>query len=65
VENPHSLNRGVAGIEVDGQSQRSDQVVLVDDALTHEVRVVLGEKPAGSDDASRDENAVAEEARQE
>jgi cyclic beta-1,2-glucan synthetase len=45
VENPHSLNRGVASVEVNGQTQTSDEIVLVGDERLHEVRVVMGEKP--------------------
>jgi cyclic beta-1,2-glucan synthetase len=43
VENPHSLCRGVASFTLDGVIQ-SDEVVLVDDGQTHEVRVLMGEK---------------------
>jgi cyclic beta-1,2-glucan synthetase len=46
VENPHSLCRGVASVEVDGALQSSDEVPLVDDGVTHDVRIVLGEKAA-------------------
>jgi cyclic beta-1,2-glucan synthetase len=65
VENPHSLNRGVASVELDGQSQRGVEVLLGDDGRMHEVRVVLGEKPPSNDDAQPVEDSVAEEARQE
>jgi cyclic beta-1,2-glucan synthetase len=44
VENPHSLCRGVARVELDGVVQSSDEVVLVDDEQTHEISVVMGEK---------------------
>jgi cyclic beta-1,2-glucan synthetase len=46
VENPHGLSRGVASVELDGATQSDDEVPLSDDGQTHEVRVVLGEKPA-------------------
>jgi len=46
VENPHGFSRGVAGVELDGAVQADDDVPLTDDGQTHEVRVVLGEKPA-------------------
>jgi len=46
VENPHMINRGVLSIELDGSAQPNDEIALVDDGLSHEVRVVLGEKPA-------------------
>jgi hypothetical protein len=42
----HSLSCGVASVEVDGQSQQSDDIVLSDDRRTLEVRVVIGEKVA-------------------
>jgi cyclic beta-1,2-glucan synthetase len=43
VENPHSLNRGVASLELDGARQSNAEVLLTDDGQTHEVRVVMGE----------------------
>src|SRR5260370_27291235 len=46
VENPNSMNRGVASIELDGVTQSDDEIVLVDDGRTHEVRMVMGERPA-------------------
>ncbi len=46
VENPHMINRGVLSIEIDGEAQPNDEIVLVDDSRSHEVRVVMGEKPA-------------------
>jgi cyclic beta-1,2-glucan synthetase len=46
VENPGSINRGVASVELDGAIQLDDEVVLSDDGQTHEVRVVMGEKAA-------------------
>jgi cyclic beta-1,2-glucan synthetase len=45
VENPGSLNRGVASVELDGAMQSDDEVILVDDGGTHDIRVVMGEKP--------------------
>ena len=48
VENPHSVSRGVATLELDNRIQPEDEVVLTDDGQVHEVRVVLGEKPAGT-----------------
>ncbi len=44
VENPHSLNRGVAHRFLDGIEQSDDEILLVDDGKTHEVRVVMGER---------------------
>ncbi len=44
VENPHSLCRGVASIKLDEVMQPDDVILLSNDGLTHEVRVVMGEK---------------------
>jgi cyclic beta-1,2-glucan synthetase len=44
VENPHSLCRGVASITLDGVMQPDDVILLSNDGLTHEARVVMGEK---------------------
>jgi cyclic beta-1,2-glucan synthetase len=44
VENPASLNTGVASIEVDGVEQPADYFTLVDDRGHHSVRVVMGER---------------------
>jgi cyclic beta-1,2-glucan synthetase len=44
VENPHSLCRGVASIQLDGVAQPGVDVGLVDDGGTHEVHVLMGEK---------------------
>ncbi|MDX6384271.1 MAG: cyclic beta,2-glucan synthetase, partial [Blastocatellia bacterium] len=44
VENPHALNSGVASLELDGVIQATGEVLLSNDGLTHQVRVVLGEK---------------------
>ncbi len=44
VENPHSLNRGVASVSLDGIAQRDELILLSNDGLTHEVLVVMGEK---------------------
>ncbi|GAB2539411.1 GH36-type glycosyl hydrolase domain-containing protein [Rhodanobacter koreensis] len=44
VENPGRVCRGVAGIELDGQTLASgDAVTLADDGQMHRVRVVLGQ----------------------
>ena len=45
VENPHGVMRGVASVELDGNSiaSGSGHIRLVDDGATHHVRVVLGE----------------------
>jgi cyclic beta-1,2-glucan synthetase len=44
VENPNSLCRGIAIVELDGAVQPSNEAVLVDDGRMHELRVVMGEK---------------------
>jgi cyclic beta-1,2-glucan synthetase len=46
VENPHSLCRGVLSVTLDEVVQREDAILLSNDGLNHEVRVVIGEKPA-------------------
>ncbi|MGI8836691.1 MAG: GH36-type glycosyl hydrolase domain-containing protein [Pyrinomonadaceae bacterium] len=46
VENPLGISHGVASVELDGQLLSDDEISLTDDAQTHNVRVVLGEKPA-------------------
>ncbi|MGH9933251.1 MAG: GH36-type glycosyl hydrolase domain-containing protein, partial [Pyrinomonadaceae bacterium] len=52
VENPHGATRGVATVELDGAVQFDDEIPLTDDAQTHEVRVVLGEKAKPEADGS-------------
>jgi cyclic beta-1,2-glucan synthetase len=44
VENPHALNSGVASLELDGVIQANGEVLLSNDGLTHQVRVVMGEQ---------------------
>ncbi len=44
VENPDHCSRGVALVELDGVAAADKIVALRDDALPHEVRVVLGTK---------------------
>jgi cyclic beta-1,2-glucan synthetase len=44
VENPQSISRGVASIELDGQAlAETGSIPLTDDGVTHQVRLVLGE----------------------
>jgi cyclic beta-1,2-glucan synthetase len=44
VENPQSVSRGVASVELDGQAlAATDPIPLIDDGATHHVRLVLGE----------------------
>jgi cyclic beta-1,2-glucan synthetase len=45
VDNPHGMSRGVFSVELDGIVQKDDLLLLSDDGLNHEARVVLGEKP--------------------
>ena len=44
VENPQGVSRGVASAELDGVTLPGDgaSIPLVDDGVTHKVRVVLG-----------------------
>jgi len=49
VENPHSLCRGIAEVKLDGVAQSGDDIGLIDDEQTHEVRVVMGEKAAAAE----------------
>ena len=61
VENPHSVSRGVATVELDGRVQTEDEVTLIEDGQVHEIRVVLGEKSAGTEVAPKvNEDSVAE-----
>jgi cellobiose phosphorylase len=46
VENPGHCSRGVTLVEVDGIAVADKMVTLRDDALPHEVRVVMGTEPA-------------------
>jgi cyclic beta-1,2-glucan synthetase len=46
VENPDHCSRGVTLVELDGVTAPDKIVALRNDALPHEVRVVLGTKPA-------------------
>ncbi|HSQ22904.1 MAG TPA: protein ndvB, partial [Pyrinomonadaceae bacterium] len=44
VENPHLLCRGVASVQLDGVMQPNDVILLSNDGLIHEARVVMGER---------------------
>jgi cyclic beta-1,2-glucan synthetase len=57
VENPLGLSRGVATVELDGSLQPNDEIPLVDDSQTHNVRVVLGEKAKSDSDLEAGETA--------
>jgi cyclic beta-1,2-glucan synthetase len=45
VENPLGVHRGVMTLQLDGAPQSGAEIVLADDGQTHNVRVVLGERP--------------------
>jgi cyclic beta-1,2-glucan synthetase len=65
VENPHALNHGVMSLEIDGARQANDELILTADGQTHDVRVVMGEKPAAAGtEAQRPEIAQPEETRE-
>ncbi len=46
VESPLAFHRGIATVELDGVLQPGDEISLTDDGQTHNVRVLLGDKPA-------------------
>jgi cyclic beta-1,2-glucan synthetase len=52
VENPHGLCRGVASVDLDGVSQPADAILLSNDGLPHEVRVVMGERVSNAEAAA-------------
>jgi cyclic beta-1,2-glucan synthetase len=52
VENPLGVSRGIATVELDGVLQPGEEVTLVDDEHTHNVRVVLGEKVKAAEPVS-------------
>ncbi|HEX8492837.1 MAG TPA: glucoamylase family protein [Pyrinomonadaceae bacterium] len=49
IENPLGVSHGVASVEVDGQLQSADEILLAQDRKPHHVRIVLGEKPQATD----------------
>lgn len=61
VENPHSVCLGIAEITLDGTAQTDQSVLLSNDGLTHEVRIVMGESPKSpaDSDLKREETAQA------
>jgi cellobiose phosphorylase len=61
VENPLALSRGVAAVELDGQVLTEDEIPLSEDGQTHNVRVVLGEKPAKEEPAGQQDEAAQKE----
>ena len=64
VENPHSLCRGIERVFLDGLEQSSDEIALVDDGQTHQVRILMGEKVVVEEaELANSETAQTEEAR--
>ncbi|MGZ8842148.1 MAG: GH36-type glycosyl hydrolase domain-containing protein [Pyrinomonadaceae bacterium] len=64
VENPHSLNRGIANVTLDGLVKPVDGFLLSDDGLTHDVRMVIGETaPVNEAEPIASEIGQPEEAR--
>jgi cyclic beta-1,2-glucan synthetase len=61
VENPLGVSRGVATVELDGSLQTNDEIPLVDDSQTHNVRVVLGEKAAPAESAESESESTQQE----
>ncbi len=60
IENPLGISHGVATVELDGQVLLDDVINLSDDGQTHNVRVVLGEKPAPQTSEAADEASQKE-----
>jgi len=60
VENPLTINRGVASVELDGALQTAGEIQLTDDGQTHTVRVVLGEQ-AKRDEDNREADQTQEQ----
>jgi cyclic beta-1,2-glucan synthetase len=52
VENPLGVSRGVVTLELDGKDS-GEEVQLVDDGQTHDVKVVLGVEPEPREEAAR------------
>ena len=42
IQNPQHVSSGVKLLELDGQAQPGSSFGLIDDGVTHQVRVVLG-----------------------
>jgi cyclic beta-1,2-glucan synthetase len=42
VENPRGVSRGVTRVELDGVTEATGRIGLVDDGVTHRIRIVLG-----------------------
>ncbi|HEV2883412.1 MAG TPA: glucoamylase family protein [Pyrinomonadaceae bacterium] len=61
VENPLAISRGVASVELDGQPVADGEIPVADDGQTHNVRVVMGEKPVAQESAEAEEQATEKE----
>jgi cyclic beta-1,2-glucan synthetase len=55
VENPQGFSRGVSAVEVDGVVQKTDSILLTDEARQYKVRIVMGERVSAVE--PRDEHA--------
>jgi cyclic beta-1,2-glucan synthetase len=60
IENPLGISHGVASVELDGQVLAEDVIKLSDDGQTHNVRVVLGEKPVPETSETSNETSQTE-----
>ncbi|HXU07376.1 MAG TPA: hypothetical protein VN743_00160, partial [Blastocatellia bacterium] len=49
VENPHSLNRGIGKIEIDGEAINGTDFTCVDDGKEHSIRITLEVEPPSSE----------------
>lgn len=63
VENPLAISHGIASLELDGRVLTDDEVSLTDDGQTHNVRVVLGERPAKGSPEAANETSQKEQIR--
>jgi len=61
VENPLGISRGVASVELDGQSLGDVHIPLNADGQTHSVRVVLGEPAISAKSPEPDSQAASEQ----
>jgi len=49
IENPLGICCGVATLELDGKAQANETITLTDDGQTHNVRIVMGERPVANE----------------
>jgi len=61
MENPLGVSRGVATVELDGTLQPNDEIPLANDNQTHNVRVVMGEKPATAESVDSEDITTQKE----